>query len=334
MREVAALAGVSLKTVSRVVNREDGVSEELVARVTRAAQQLDYRPNLTASNLRRADRRTGTIGLLVDDVANPFFADIHRGVEDVARRRGVAVMASSLDRSPDLESDLVSALASRRVDGLILGPTAREQGYLTNELRSGLSIVCIDQPPRGVQVDTVLTNNRQATAEGVAHLLRAGHRDIAYLGGQAALHTAQDRYAGFLDAMSAAGAVVRPEWVRLDLLTPEEAQLAATEMLKGSDRPTAFFTAQNMLTMGTVRALREFGLSHEVALVGFDDFLLADLLEPAVTVVAQDPREMGHVAAQILFRRMDNFHDDVASHIIASRLIVRGSGEIPPAATH
>jgi LacI family transcriptional regulator len=105
-------------------------------------------------------------------------------------------------------------------------------------------------------------------------------------------------------------------------------------MLKGSDRPTAFFTAQNMLTMGTVRALREFGLSHEVALVGFDDFLLADLLEPAVTVVAQNPREMGHVAAQILFRRMDNFHDDVASHIIASRLIVRGSGEIPPAATH
>jgi LacI family transcriptional regulator len=204
MRDVAALAGVSLKTVSRVVNREAGVSEELVARVSRAAEQLDYRPNLTASNLRRADQRTGTIGLLVEDVANEFFASIHRGVEEVARQRGVAVIAASLDRDPNLERDLVTAFASRRVDGLLLAPTAAEQGYLTNELRSGWPMVCIDRQPRGVDIDAVVTDNREAAAMGVEHLIAHGHERIAFIGGQSTLSTERARYSavvGILGAM-------------------------------------------------------------------------------------------------------------------------------------
>jgi ABC-type sugar transport system substrate-binding protein len=146
MREVAALAGVSLKTVSRVVNRESGVSDELAARVDQAAAQLDYRPNLTASNLRRADHRTGTIGLLVEDVANEFFASIHRGVEDVAREHRAAVVAASIDRNPEREHDLVGAFADRRVDGLIIAPTSLDQGYLASELRSGWPVVVVDRP--------------------------------------------------------------------------------------------------------------------------------------------------------------------------------------------
>ncbi len=330
MRDVASLAGVSLKTVSRVINREPGVSEELAARVTRAADQLDYRPNLTASNLRRADQRTSTIGLLIEDVANPFFADIQRGVEDVARRRGVAVMAASLDRAPETERDLVSAFASRRVDGLILGPTAREQGYLATELRSGWPIVCIDRQPRGVEVDSVVTNNREATAQGVEHLVARGHRRIAFIGGNSGLSTAHERHAGYLDAMAAAGAAVRPEWVTFDALSTEDGMDVTRAMLALEDRPTAFFTAQNLITMGSVRALRQAGLHHRVALVGYDDFSLADLLEPAVTVVAQDSREMGHLAAEILFRRMDDSSEPVSTHVITSRIITRGSGEIPP----
>ena len=332
MRDVAALAGVSLKTVSRVVNRESGVSEELAARVMRAAEQLDFRPNLTASNLRRADQRTGTIGLLVEDVANPFFADIHRGVEDVARARGAAVMAASLDRVPETERDLVAAFASRRVDGLILVPTAREQGYLATELRTGWPIVCVDRQPRGVEVDVVLTNNREATRQGVEHLLAHGHRRIAFIGGDSVLTTAHERHAGYLDAMAAAGAAVRPEWVVFDAHTSDDAEEFTTRFLQGPDHPTALFTAQNLITMGAVRALRAIGRHHEIALVGFDDFSLADLLEPAVTVVAQDPRGMGHLAAEILFRRMADSTEPVATHVIPSQVIARGSGEIPASA--
>lgn len=330
MREVAALAGVSLKTVSRVVNRETGVSDELIARVERAADQLDYRPNLTASNLRRADQRTSTIGLLVEDVANEFFAAIHRGVEEVARQRGVAVIAASLDRDPAMERDLVSAFASRRVDGLILAPTAPEQGYLTNELRSGWPMVCIDRQPRGVDIDAVVTDNRSAARHGVLHLLEQGHRRIAFIGGQSTLSTEQDRYAGFVDAMASVGAQIRPEWVHHGVQDAEGALGVVRGLLASEERPTAIFSGQNLITMGTVRALREAGLQHRVALVGFDDFGLADLLDPAITVVAQDARAIGRQAADLLFRRMANSHEPTGTHVVASWLITRGSGEIPP----
>ena len=331
MKDVAALAGVSLKTVSRVVNREAGVSEELTARVSRAAEQLDYRPNLTASNLRRSDQRTGTIGLLVEDVANEFFASIHRGVEEVARERGVAVIAASLDRDPALERDLVSAFASRRVDGLILAPTANEQGYLTNELRSGWPMVCIDRQPRGVDIDAVVTDNREAAAAGVAHLIAQGHTRIAFIGGQSTLSTEQARYSGFLDAMAKVGAPVRPEWVHHGAQDSDQAREVALGVLGQEQAPTAIFSGQNLITMGTVRALRELGLQHRVALVGFDDFQLADLLDPAITVVAQDARAIGHLAGELLFRRMEDAERQATTHVVPCTLVTRGSGEIPPA---
>jgi LacI family transcriptional regulator len=330
MRDVAALAGVSLKTVSRVVNRETGVSEELASRVARAAEQLDYRPNLTASNLRRADQRTGTVGLLVEDVANEFFASIHRGVEEVARERGVAVIAASLDRDPALERDLVSAFASRRVDGLILAPTAAEQGYLTTELRSGWPMVCIDRGPRGVDIDSVVTDNREASAAGVAHLIAHGHTRIAFIGGQSTLVTEQSRYAGFVDAMARAGAPVRADWVHHGAQDSDQAREVALAMLAPDDRPTAVFSGQNLITMGTVRALRALSLQHRVALVGFDDFVLADLLDPAITVVAQDARAIGHLAAELLFRRMEDSSRPTQTHVVPSTLVTRGSGEIRP----
>ncbi len=331
MRDVAALAGVSLKTVSRVVNRETGVSEELAGRVERAAEQLDYRPNLTASNLRRSDQRTGTLGLLVEDVANEFFASIHRGVEEVARKRGSAVVAASLDRDPALERDLVSAFASRRVDGLILAPTAAQQGYLTTELRSGWPIVCIDRHPRGIEIDVVVTDNREGSAVGVSHLVAHGHRRIAFIGGRPSLTTEQDRFGGYIDALSAAGIETRAEYIHHGAQDSDDAMGLVLSMMDLKEAPTAIFTGQNLITMGAVRALRARNMQRSVGLVGFDDFMLADLLEPAITVVTQDPRSIGHLAAELLFRRMDNSHEPTATHIVHSRLITRGSGEIRPA---
>ncbi|MGH2895701.1 MAG: LacI family DNA-binding transcriptional regulator, partial [Solirubrobacteraceae bacterium] len=140
MREVAALAGVSLKTVSRVINAEPSVAPDLVARVTRAAAALDYRPNLTARSLRSSDGRTRTIGVVLEDVANPFSSALHRAVEDLARARGIAVFAGSVDEDPDRERALTSALIARRVDGLIIMPTGDDQSYLVNEQRAGLNL--------------------------------------------------------------------------------------------------------------------------------------------------------------------------------------------------
>jgi len=356
MRDVAALAGVSLKTVSRVVNAESGVSPDLTARVRKAAEQLAYRPDFTASNLRRADRRTGTIGLMVEDVGNEFSATVHAGVEDAANERGVAVLTASTAVNPDRERDVVRAFSSRRVDGLVAVPSGGDDSSLWIERDIGVPLVFVDRAPKGVVADCVLTNNREGTHEAIAHLAVQGHRKIAFLGGVSRLETAQDRYEGYIDALTAAGLPTHPSWVLRDLRNPEQATDATRLLLELSDPPTAIFAAQNLLCMGAFRALAHAHLQHSIALAGFDDFALADMLDPAVTVVAQDPRNIGYRAAELLFERMDADagvtsggastgsrsadNDDAIRgggsskitrhHRVPSRLIVRESSLIPP----
>ena len=338
MRDVAALAGVSVKTVSRVVNSEPGVSEALLIRVRRAADQLDYRPDLSASNLRRADRRTATIGLMVEDVANEFSAAVHAGVEEAARARGVAVLTASIADDPARERDAINAFSARRVDGLVVVPSGFDESLPWSERDIGMPLVFVDRAPRGIATDCVLTNNREGARWGVEHLQGLGHRDIAFLGGVARLDTAQERYDGFLDALGRAGIAVRPDWVHRDLRNPEQASQAVRSMVTAPSKPTAIFAAQNLLAMGAFRALREAGLNHSIALVGFDDFALADMLDPAITVIAQDPRTIGHRAAELLFERMDGDADGVSgvvhreptSYVVPSQLIVRESSLIPP----
>jgi LacI family transcriptional regulator len=330
MRDVAALAGVSLKTVSRVVNREPGVSATLAQRVQAAAQALDFRPNLGARSLRRADGKTATIGLVLQDLANPYSAALHRAIEDVARARNVAVLSGSVDETETRERELVTAFSSRRVDGLVIMPTGGDQSYLQMERRAAVAMVFVDRPPRQFEGDVVLAANRAGAEVGVAHLITHGHSAIAFLGDRSSIATAEQRHAGYLHAMNAAGLAIRSDLVVKDLATTELAFDAAARLLAGDRPPTAFFTAQNLVTIGTLRALRDTARQHQVALVGFDDFELSDLLEPAVTVVAQDPHEIGRLAAEILFARVDGDDSPWRREVVPTRLIVRGSGEIPP----
>jgi LacI family transcriptional regulator len=330
MRDVAARAGVSLKTVSRVVNREAGVSDLLAEKVRAAAEELNFQLNAGARNLRRSDHRTGTIGLLLENVANPFSSAVHRAVEDVARQRGVAVLAGSLDETPQRERELVATFTSRRVDGLVLMPAGTDHAYLAPEQRAGTALVFVDRAPGRLAADVVLTDNRAGTTRGVAHLLEQGHERIGFLGDLARIATATERYDGYVDALRAAGATTSPDLVARDVSTVEDADAATTEMLSRAFSPTALFTAQNLVTIGAVKALRRLGQQHEVALVGFDDFLLGELLDPPVTVVAQDPERIGQAAADQLFRRIDGDTGPFTEQVVPTRLVVRGSGEIPP----
>ena len=331
MREVAALSGVSLKTVSRVVNEVPTVAPDLVARVHAAMDRLGFRPNLAASNLRRGDGRTHTIGLLVEDVGNPFSAAVHRAVEDYAAQRGVFVLGSSLDEDPERERRMVRALVARRVDGLIIVPASNDHRYLVAEQEAGTAVVFVDRLPVPLIGDAVVTDNREAAAAGVAHLIAAGHRRIAYLGDTDSLMTARDRYAGYCDAMRAAGAagcVIDPAHVVHGLRTTKAADEAVSALLGRTDPPTALFTSQNLVTIGAVEALYRKGLHHRVAVVGFDDFPLAQLLDPGVTVLAQQPAQIGRIAAELLFARLAGDRSPADVHIIPSLLKRRGSGEI------
>ena len=321
MNDVARTAGVSLKTVSRVVNGETTVAPDLAARVRAAVTSLGYRPHLGATMLRRNDRRTKTIGVLLEDVSNPFSAAVHRAVEDEARRRGIYVLTGSLEEDPQRERDLAGAFAQRQADGLIIAPTAADQVYLVALGR--MPVVFVDRRGSGVAADTVVATNVAGAAGAVRHLIAQGHRRIAFLGDLRRLPTARDRYRGYLRALGG-----RPGPVVHDLHDPTTAERVAMGVLRGPDPPTAIFAAQNLITIGVVRALHRIGRQHSVALVGFDDFMLADLLDPAVTVVAQDPARMGRAAAGALFERIDGYDGPPREIRIPTTLIPRGSGEI------
>ena len=330
MNDVARFAKVSLKTVSRVVNGEGRVSPVLAERVRTAIDTLKYQPDIGASNLRRNDQRTGTIGLLLEDVGNPFSSALHRAVEDEARAREVQVLTGSLDENPDRERQLARVFAMRRTDGLILAPASSDQSYLLTELHAGTPVVFVDRASSGITADSVIATNVTGAKEAVHHLIEHGHRRIAYLSDYGRISTALHRYHGYLAALSEAGIEPDSTIITENLHTVGGAEAAVMTLFSGRRPPTALFTSQNLVTIGAVRALRRLNLHRHVALVGFDDFPLADLLEPAVTVVAQDPAMMGRTAAQALFRRIDGDMSEPHEYWIPTTLIRRGSGELPP----
>lgn len=330
MREVAALAGVSLKTVSRVINAEPAVSAKVRDRVLLAIEQLDYRHDHAASTLRRSDRKSSTIGVLLEDVANPFSSALHREIEDVALGRGVLVLAGSSDEDEGREQQLIAAFTSRRVDGLIIVPASHDHSYLLSERRAGTPMVFVDRPPAFLDADSVLTDNQQGVRHGLAHLMAHGHRRIAYLGDLMTITTAAERYRGYEAELTARGIAIDRDLIRLSIHGIEKAEAATLDLLQQSPAPTALLTGQNLLTIGASRALHKLNLHQRIALVGFDDVLLADLLEPGITVIAQDPATMGRKAAELLFRRIDGDRSPSQHLIVPTRLIMRGSGEIEP----
>ena len=332
MRDVAALAGVSFKTVSRVVNGVSTVDPALVARVREASAKLGYRPNLTASSLRRSDGRTATIGMLVEDAGNPFSASLMRTVENTARQRQVLVLFGSLDEDAARERELARALIDRRVDGLIIVPAGRDHGYLLKERDAGTCLVFVDRESRHLDADAVVSDNRGGAIFGVSHLLAGGHRRIAYLSDRLSIPTAAERFDGYLHTLELARIEVDDRLVWHEAGSEQEAIAAVMHMLDLPDPPTALFTGQNLVTVGASRALRTLGLQDKVAMVGFDDFPLADLLRPGVSVIAQDTAALGKIAAETLFRRIDGDNSPTRKHVVPTRLIARGSGEIPATA--
>ena len=330
MKDVANLAGVSLATVSRVVNGSNDVRPDLARRVRDAVDVLGYRRDHTASTLRRTDRLSSTIGLVIEDVANPFFSAVHRGVEDVARSHGVLTFAGSSDEQPDRERELVEAFAARGVDGLLMVPCSSDQGYLRRELESGTALVFVDRPPRFIDADAVVTDNAAAARVAVEHLLAIGHRRIALLADRPSVFTAAERRRGYREALAGAGIGVDPTLERVGLVDSASAKVAALKVLASLDPPSALFAAQNLIAIGTIRALRERGVQHETALVAFDDVMLADMVDPGLTVVAQDPFGLGRRAAELLFSRLNGVDGESQTIVMPAELVPRGSGEIAP----
>ncbi len=191
-------------------------------------------------------------------------------------------------------------------------------------------MVFVDRPPVLLAADSVVADNCDGTAAGVRHLLGHGHQRIGFLGDLSSITSALERYEGYAEALRTAGVPLNPGLVRHDLHSEEMARAACLELLTGPNPPSALFTAQNRITVGAIHALRTLRRERSTALIGFDDFELADLLQPAVTVVAQDPVAMGKLSAELLLKRIASHGSAPARYVIPTRLITRGSGEIPP----
>jgi LacI family transcriptional regulator len=263
-------------------------------------------------------------------VDNPFSALINRAVETVAYRRDTAVLAASSDNDPDRERIMVDAFTRRRVDGLILNTVTEDQGYLQSEREQGTPLVFVDRPPNGLLADAVITNNYEAAVAATRHLISHGHRHIAHLGDEPVTSTVRGRRRGFSDAMAEAGLADRARDVTA-VRCEQEAYAAVHGLLQLDHPPTALFSSHYLLTLGTIRALHDLRLQETVALIGFDDIVLADLVRPGITVMAQDPTRLGTLAAERLFARLDGDVSALQTVVVPAELIARGSGEIPPA---
>jgi LacI family transcriptional regulator len=324
MKDVASKAGVALKTVSRVVNGEAGVTPETANRVLGAIQDLGFRRNESARLLRTG--QTATLGFIADDWADADRAAVYRGLEDVARTNGYLLYSGSTDRDADREEQLALAMCARRVDGLIIIPTSGSQDYLVSEIEAGVAAVFVLRPPawtgdRGPGADVVLPDERGGGRTAVAYLIAQGHRRIGLVGGDPAAHRAVQLLAGYTEAMTAAGLTADPAWTAL-----------TAELLPGA-AVTAVLCADRAQTEAALRALGGSAAAggDRIAVVGFGDFPLADLVSPPVTVLRYDALLVGRTAGELLIRRLAGEQAPSRTVQVPVRLITRGSAGVPAA---
>jgi LacI family transcriptional regulator len=326
MVDVARRAGVSLKTVSRVVNSESGVAAETAEHVRAAIEALSFRRHDGAAHLRRGSR-TATLGLVLMDVADPFYSALTRAVEEVAVGHDFLVFAGSSDEDVARERRLALALCARRVDGLIVVPAGTDQRYLHAEVSAGIPVVFVDRPGVGVAADAVMVDNAGGVRAAVKHLAAHGHRRIAFLGDNPAIYTARERLRGFWQGMAAVGRPRDPRLVEMGPHTQQSVRAALARFRAERSPATALVTGNNRITVLALRALTGMR-GWRPALVGFDELELADLLRPSLTVIEQDASELGRIAAELLFARIAGDRRPIQRVVLPTRLVMRGSGEL------
>lgn len=306
LRDVAERAGVSAMTASRVLRDDPQVLPATRERVRAAAAALGYRPNEVARSL-RLGRGSGLVGLVVTNLANPFYSRLALGVDSVVVKDGLKTVIGNTGQDPHAERELVADLVARRVDGIIAVPAGADQRHLAAAVAEGVPVVLASRPPEGFAADCVLVDDFGGAHDATARLVRRGHRRIGFLGSPPAVHTGTERLRGYAAALSAAGLAVDDHLVRQGQTEPHEATRAAADLLALREPPTALFCSNNRNTIGAFRAIRALRSSGgpDVALAGFDDFELADALGLPLTLVAYDSDELGRAAARLLATRLN-----------------------------
>lgn len=326
IRDVAKAAGVSTATVARVLNGGAPVSPDRTERVLRAVAELDYVSNGVAASLSRG--RTSLLGLLVSDIANPFTAQVARGLEDEAARHGYQVLIASSDFDSAREQQVLDSFARRTVDAVALLSSTGPGDGVSRLVRNGIPTVFVDRRPPGAEsIPLVRTDSLSAAREAVQYLIDLGHTDLGMISGPAGMPTADQRLAGFREACAGAGLVVRPECVRQGFLGVDGGYVAMRAVLDLAVRPTAVFSFNNVMAIGALRAFRErrVRIPGDVSFVTFDDTDLFPYVDPPITAIAQPAYDIGQAAAKLLFTRLDGAAQEAAEVVLPTTLTIRES---------
>ncbi|MFM0201941.1 LacI family DNA-binding transcriptional regulator [Paraburkholderia fungorum] len=337
LKDVGKQAGVSYQTVSRVMNGSERVSPATRDLVVAAAQQLGFRMNRVAGSLRT--NRSRTIGLVMSDVANLFFAEVVGGVEAEAALNDYSVILANSGEDLERERTAVMGLMERRVDGLIVAPAEGDHGYMERDLPERLPLVAINRMIEEFVCGAVLSDNEGGARLAVQYLLERGHTRIGALSGSRGLMTSRERVAGFKAALKSAHIPVRRDWIRFGGLQASSAYIAALALLDTEDRPSALFATSNTIAEGALLAMRELGLqrNRDVEVICFDDVPWARLVDPPMPVIAQDTHQIGRIAVRMLLGLIG--HDGSQAEIVrlptrlmTNEIVLPARASKPPAA--
>lgn len=322
---VAEHAGVSVATVSRVMNDQQGVRPNTRDKVLASVAALGYRMNHLARNLRTAESRM--LLTMVPDVGNPFYAQILRGIDAVAREQGYFVLLCDTGAEEGRERSYFDLLRMHRADGAICLDPDTIQHALANEAATLPWVACCEFDP-AMSVPYVGIDNRRAAADAVTHLLSRGHRRIGLINSDERYSYARQRQLGYLDALDGARAEARPQWRRtVQSLDYAAGAAAALEIMAQPDPPTAIFAVSDTLAIGVLSGLRQLGkrVPEDVAVIGFDDIAVAAQIDRGLSTVAQPMRALGETAARLLLQRLADPHAVVPGVLLAHELVLRGS---------
>ena len=326
IQNVATAAGVSTASVSRYLAGQNVRSAEAIRA---AIADLDYSPSTVARSLKSG--RHGSIGVVVPDIMNPFFAHLVRGIEAEARKSGHQVILANSDESAEQEEGLVKALI-QRIDGLIIAPIMEEDRSVLSLSHTGIPVVLVDRDVTTTNYDRVLVDNLSGIKQAIDHLVSLGHTDIAFIGGPLSSTPGRARHSGYLLSMAEHDLRHRPEYVVLSDFREDGGHVSMRELWALSDRPTAVVIANNLMTIGALKALNELSVRvpAAISIIGFDDLSFANLLNPPLTVVSRDDMNQGAQAARLLFDRISGERTSAGRvTTLPVNLVVRQSTSTP-----
>lgn len=325
MREVAGRAGVSVTTVSHVINNTRTVSTGTRCRVEEAMQTLGYQPNVLARSLRRGV--THTIGIILPDNANPYFAEVVRGIEDTSFAQGYSVILCNSDNDLEKEDHYTNVLVEKQVDGIIFVAAGLSADNIHKLQARGIPLVLVDRHVPDVQVDEVLADNKHGGWLATRHLIDLNHRAIACIAGPPGLRSSSKRVAGYRQALESAGILFDPRWVVEGDFQYQSGYAAAKELFHHKPSPTAIFACNDLMAIGAYRFTHEKNLCipEQLSIVGFDDVHLAAYTNPPLTTIRQSKRDMGAQAAKLLLQRIAQQDLEPRLEILDTEIVIRGS---------